>query len=232
LEDRYHPHEMKPKDLKPILKWDERRVYLDSGILYIPDHYKDYEGFLMPPLGDLFGNDRPVAVEFCTGHGHWIVEKAQSHPEMNWIAVELRFDRVRKIWSKRENSRLPNLFVVCGDARLFARHYMAPQSIAAAFVNFPDPWPKQKHAKHRLIQPPFLCDLRRGMREGSRLTLVTDDPIYRDQMIRSLMETPGFCPEDPSPHFLTQCEGYGGSYFNQLWDELGRSIYFLRFLVN
>lgn len=221
---------MKPKDLKPLFKWDERRVYLDRDILHIPTYYDSYDCFSMPSWRELFGNDRPVVVEFCSGHGHWIVQKAQSHPEMNWIAVEWQFDRVRKIWSKRENLSLSNLFIVSGDARLFVRHYLAPESVAAAFVNFPDPWPKQRHAKHRLIQPSFLSDLHRTMQPGSRLTLVTDDLPYRDQMIESLRVTPGFCPEVAPPHYLADWEGYGGSYFDQLWRGLGREIYFLPFL--
>ena len=145
---------MKPKQLKPPCSWEDRRVILDDGILFVPDYFDAYDSFTFPGWDspEVFGTQRPVHVEFCSGNGTWIAEKAQQHPDVNWVAIEIRFDRVRKIWSKKKNLGLDNLFVVCGEGLRSSHHYFPEGSVDTVYVNFPDPWPKKRHAKHRSYQ--------------------------------------------------------------------------------
>ena len=88
---------MKPKDLKSPYKWEGRCPLLQDRVFYVPGYYHKHRAELFPSWQELFGNDHPVCIEYCSGNGEWIIHKAQSHPEINWVAVELNFDQVEKI---------------------------------------------------------------------------------------------------------------------------------------
>ena len=192
---------MKPKDLKCVFTFEQRRPCLFDHIFYVPIYYQNYDSFQLPAFSDYFGNEQPVNVEYCSGNGDWIVEKAKEHPQMNWVAVEKRFDRVRKIWAKIKNHALKNLLVVSGEAMTFTQHYLPDTCMEGVYINFPDPWPKTKHAKNRLIQNPFLNELARILQPNKRLTLVTDDPTYVTQATALLCAHARFTPFF-SPPFL------------------------------
>jgi tRNA (guanine-N7-)-methyltransferase len=221
---------MKPKQLKHPFSFDARRVMIDDGIFFVPPYCKDYQEFSFPGWPALFGNDHPVQVEYCSGNGLWITERAIAHPEINWVAVEIRFDRVRKLWSKKKNFNLDNLFIVCGEGVSVSREYFPSSSIQEVYVNFPDPWPKDRHAKHRIVQQPFALEVRRILACGGGATLVTDDPVYSQQMIREMLSEGRFRSDYPDPYYLTERKGYGSSYFEALWRSKGRSIHFHRFI--
>ena len=139
------------------------------------------------------------------------------------MAVEHNFERVRKIFSKKNNLGLKNLFVVSGDAFTFTQEYIKKGSISSAFVNFPDPWPKKRHAKHRLIQLPFIKEIKRVFRKKGCLTLVTDSVAYCQQMKEVVGLSQMFKQSEYSE------DQYGTSYFCRLWTNLGRSIHFLHY---
>ena len=214
---------MKPKDLKCPFRWDTRRPLLQGNVLFVPEYYQDHTSFKMPPFNEIFGNDKPIAIEFCSGNGEWIAQKAIDHPEINWIACEIQFKRVRKIWSKSQNRGLENLFVVCGDGLTFSRYYVGDASVEKIFVNFPDPWPKERHAKHRIIQEPFAKELRRISKPGAEITFVTDDAPYALQM-QSVMQ--GWSGD--APQIID--ESHGPSFFDRLWRSKGRQIQMLKYV--
>lgn len=219
----------KPKDLSRPFSWEERCVLLEDGIFFVPDYLEQYDSFSFPGWEGIFGNTQPVHVEYCSGNGQWIVAKARNHPDQNWVAVEKRFDRVRKIWSKKKNEGLENLLVVCGEAGTVTQQYFPSASVAQAYVNFPDPWPKDRHAKHRLIQEGFVEQVARILTPEGIFTLVTDDERYSGQMVEVLCGAHAFSPKFPAPHFCNQLEGYGDSYFEQLWRSKGKQIRYHQF---
>jgi len=221
---------MKPKDLRPAFHWDTRRVVLDDVILHVPAYYERYDEWLFPGWGHttLFGNDHPVRIEYCSGHGHWIVERALEYPDINWVAIEMRFDRVRRIWAKLKNLALDNLLIISGEAYTATRHYLSTDSVEACYINFPDPWPKERHAKHRLVHPPFLKEVARILIPSSPLTFVTDDPDYAAQFIATAKEVEELGFVFPSPHFVTDWPEYGHSVFGKWWQNEGRSIHYIQ----
>lgn len=168
-------------------------------------------------------------MEYCSGNGDWVVGKALQFPEWNWVAVEKRFDRVRKIWSKMHNQGVKNLLIVCGEAMTFSREYLPDSCVEEIFINFPDPWPKRGHAKHRLIQPSFSEECARVVKQKGNLTLVTDHPDYSSQMIEVMLQSPGWISRFPSPHYMTEWPGYGGSFFDTLWRAKGLTIHYHQF---
>lgn len=218
---------MQPKKLKFPYRWEERRPEISDGVLFIPDYYDKHKEWTFPSWEALFGNKNRVVVEYCSGNGSWIAEKARDKSK-NWVAVEWRFERVQKIWSKKKNQQLDNLFIVCGDARVFVRDYLREHSVDEVFVNFPDPWPKEKHAKNRLFQPPFIAELARTVKEGASFTVATDDPTYGQQLVEVVFSN-GAWSALPHPHYVTEWHGYGASYFDALWREKGREIRYFQF---
>lgn len=208
---------MKPKDLKYPYRWEDRRPLLKDDVFYVPDYYIDHEKW-----DGSFPLSPKMYIEFCSGNGEWILKKAIDEPEVTWIAVEKDFERVRKIVSKRTNMGVKNLLVVSGLAEPFVQHYLPDGVIERVYVNFPDPWPKDKHAKHRLFKQPFIKEMKRIMKKGAEATLVTDDETYFSQMEAEMGREFVLKTKDPILE-------YGSSFFERLWRDKGREIHFLRY---
>ncbi len=212
---------MKAAELKYPYSWEDRYPILEKGVLFIPKYYEAHTSF------SLFEEGRRVFVEYCSGNGAWILQKALENPDVLWIAVERRLDRVRKIWSKMHNQNISNLLIVCGDAVTFSEHYIPDHCIEGIYVNFPDPWPKKKHAKNRLFQSPFVKALARVVKREGSATLVTDDLPYCLQMIETMrVEWDSAFAE---PYYVTEWPSYGDSYFDSLWRAKERTIHYLHF---
>lgn len=222
---------MKASDLKFPYQWEERRPELKDKVLFVPSHYDKHQEWKFPQWEDplLFGKKGKVIIEYCSGNGSWVIQKALLSPKDHWVAIEKKFERVRKIWSKLHNQGLHNLFVVCGEALTFTRYYLPTESVDEIYINFPDPWPKLKHAKHRLIQQPFTLELCRILKKGGRALFVTDHEGYSQQMIKEMLDTPGLKSCFPPPYFKTEMENYGTSYFDALWRQKGKTIHYHQF---
>lgn len=153
--------------------------------------------------------------------------KAEQYPDINWVAVEKRFKRVKKIWSKKENSALSNLLIVRGAAEIFTEHYVDDKVASKIFINFPDPWPKDRHAKHRLFQEPFVKEMARISKDEGTVTLVTDHADYSMWASKAMKGI--WQPRTTTPEILNSMTGYGPSYFARLWQDLGREIRYMEF---
>lgn len=225
---------MKPKDLKYPHSFEERKPTIHEGVLFIPKHYYLHHEWKMPELAStqIFGNKNPVYVEYCSGNGQWICEKARENPHINWIGVEMRFDRIRKIWAKKNNMGLNNLFLVCGEAQPFTKYYLKDNVVDAVFVNFPDPWPKEKHSQNRLLQNPFISDLSLVVTPKGIVTVVTDDEVYSQQVIEEMLRSELWQSRYQDPFYLNQWpEGdYGTSFFEELWRAKGKMIRYMQFI--
>lgn len=222
---------MKPQDLKSPFTWNQRHIVVQDRIWYIPNQYEDFASFSFPgwesPL--FFDQERPICLEYCSGNGAWIAAKAQEQSQYNWVAVELKFDRVRKIWSKIKNFQLSNLLVVCGEGYRLTHHYIPDASVHSIFINFPDPWPKNRHAKNRIVQLSFIQELLRILKPEGVLTMVTDDIPYSHIMIDVVRQFPSFESLFPDPFYITDYSNYGTSYFEDLWREQGKQIHYHAF---
>lgn len=206
-------------------------MLIQDRIWYVPDHYEHYDLHSFPGWDhkELFGNDKPVKIEYCSGNGTWIIDKAINHPEYNWVAVEKMFERVRKLWAKMKNRRVPNLVILAGEGYTATKHYIPSNSVDEIFVNFPDPWPKDRHAKHRIIQPKFVQEMQRILAPEKTAMLVTDDVDYSGIMVEEMLSAKGFSPCYEAPYFRHEHEGYGTSFFEELWRSKGKKIHYHQF---
>jgi tRNA (guanine-N7-)-methyltransferase len=218
---------MKPKDLKSPYSWEERRPLIEDSIFFIPPRYIGYQNFSFPEWDSIFPKAQKIKIEFCSGNGKWLLDQAVNEPSTNWVACELQFDRVRKIWSKRKNLSLQNVFITAGDGHTFAEYYIPSHSIDEVYINFPDPWPKKRHEKNRIMQASFIKELHRILFSEGKVTFVTDDFDYLNWTLKRFLEANLFDFIHPDPFYLTEKEGYGSSYFNDLWKEQGKTIHYL-----
>ena len=105
-----------------------------------------------------------------------------------------------------------------GEAYTFTRYYLEDDSVFSVYINFPDPWPKKRHAKHRLITKEFVLQLHRVLKHEGEVTIVTDDQAYGESICKYMLEDKEiFQSVFPSPYFVTDIEDYGSSYFEKLW---------------
>lgn len=133
-------------------------------------------------LAELFAKPQPLEVELGSGDGSFLVEYARRHPECNYIGVERLLGRIRKMERKGRRAGLANLRGVRIESSYFLQYLLPARSAAALHVYFPDPWPKRKHRRHRLINDQFPALAREALAPGGMAYLRTDDEDYFEQM--------------------------------------------------
>ena len=131
---------------------------------------------------DLFGNDNPVEIEVGFGKGLFLTTAAAARPDVNYFGIEI----VRKYQlfaaTRLAIRKLTNVRVACADARVLLHNRVAPATVQAVHVYFPDPWWKTRHRKRRVFTPEFAHTAGRILRPGSRLLLATDVEAYHGVM--------------------------------------------------
>ena len=140
-------------------------------------------------LDDLFASRQPLEVELGSGDGSFLAQYAALHPQHNFIGVERLLGRLRKLDRKAQRAGLKNLRLIRLEAS-YALEYLLPQgSIRALHVYFPDPWPKRRHHKNRLINKHFTEVAYRALESGGVIYLRTDDCDYFGQIVEVFGET-------------------------------------------
>jgi tRNA (guanine-N7-)-methyltransferase len=168
-------------------------------------------------LAELFGTDRPVVLEIGFGMGEATARMAAEDPETGILAVDVHTPGQGNLLNLADQSGLSNVRVANGDAIILIREMLPPESLSGLRVYFPDPWPKKRHHKRRLIQPEFLTLAATRLRPGALVHCATDWEPYAEQMLEVLTAHPDFenTRTDggyaPRPDFrpLTRFEGQG-----------------------
>jgi len=130
-----------------------------------------------------FPADQPVELELGAGDGSFILKYSALHPERNFLAVERLLGRLRKIDRKGRRLGLTNLRALRLEAAYVLEWMIQPASLSALHVYFPDPWPKRRHWKRRLINHRFTELAARALKPGGRFFVRTDDASYFEQMV-------------------------------------------------
>lgn len=139
---------------------------------------------LAPPLcwKQVFGNTAPVAIEIGFGKGGFLLSIAVQQPMVNFIGIESSRKYYRKGSRKVQRAKLCNIKLVWGEAYHFLKRYVPDNSLQNLYINFPDPWPKRRHAKRRLLKPEFVTMLARKLETRGQVEIVTDVEEYSTQM--------------------------------------------------
>ena len=133
-------------------------------------------------LPELFPCPQPLEVELGCGDASFLVEYARRNPAKNFIGVERLLGRLQKLDRKGRRARLKNLRGVRIESAYFLQYLLPPHAAAVLHVYFPDPWPKKKHRRHRLINELFPALARMALAPGGQVFLRTDDADYFQQM--------------------------------------------------
>jgi tRNA (guanine-N7-)-methyltransferase len=120
-------------------------------------------------------------LEIGCGNGHFLTAYAAAHPEDFCIGIDIERDRIERAQRKQMRARLSNLHFVRAEAALFLDAVPRPPLASAVYILFPDPWPKRRHHKNRLLTPPFLGRLADAACDGARLYFRTDYKAYYDE---------------------------------------------------
>ena len=131
---------------------------------------------------EVFGNDRPVELEIGMGKGTFLTEQAKARPDVNFFGIEYARWFWRYASDRLRRNHCLNARTVRAEAMFFLREHVPPASVSVLHVYFPDPWPKKRHHKRRLIQEPFLREAERVLVPGGRLQVVTDHQDYFEQI--------------------------------------------------
>jgi len=148
------------------------------------------ESYFSIEPNSLFGRAAPLEIEIGAGRGDFIIGRAAAMPERNFLAVELSAALVQLFTARAACEGLKNLRIARADARPLVNLFLPAGSVSAYHIYFPDPWPKARHAKHRLFTPWFVTNLRRTMTRAASLHVLTDVPDYAESIF-SMLEAQG-----------------------------------------
>ena len=131
---------------------------------------------------EMFGNDHPVEMEIGIGKGTFITEQARARADVNFFGIEWARWFWRYASDRLRRHNCANARTVRAEALYFLTEFVRDESLAVVHVYFPDPWPKKRHHKRRLIQEPFQRQAERVLVPGGRLQVVTDHKDYSEQI--------------------------------------------------
>jgi tRNA (guanine-N7-)-methyltransferase len=132
---------------------------------------------------ELFGNDHPVEMEIGMGKGTFITEQAKARPQVNFFGIEWARWYWRYASDRLRRNQCLNTRTVRAEANFFVTEFVQDASLSVLHIYFPDPWPKARHHKRRLIQEPFMRQVERVLvPAGGRLQVVTDHQDYFEQI--------------------------------------------------
>jgi len=156
---------------------------VSSSLLIQLDEESDDDPILN--LATFFANDHPIEVELGFGKGRFLLDAAQRRPAHNFIGVEVASKYLRLAHGRARRRELQNLRFIHGDAREFVEFFVPAESVHAVHVYFPDPWPKKKHHKRRLIDAGFLSEAWRILQPEGRLWIATDHDAYYEVILEA-----------------------------------------------
>ncbi len=186
----------------------------------LADHDRQWD------LDSLFGRYAPRVLEIGCGVGEAVIALAASHPENDYLAVEVHRPCVGHLLQRAHAAALRNLRVICQDATRVLGGLIPDTSLECVYLFFPDPWPKRRHRKRRLIQADFVSLIARKLKPHGRLFFATDWDDYAQHISKTMAQQgqfvnlAGAAVTAPPPHWrpLTRYERRGLQLGHQIHD--------------
>jgi tRNA (guanine-N7-)-methyltransferase len=179
-------------------------------------------------LDRVFGRVAPRILEIGFGMGETTARIAAQRPEIDYLGTEVHTPGVGRLLNRIVELGLANVRVIQHDAVEVLEHMIAPESLDGVHIFFPDPWPKKRHHKRRLVQPPFVALLVSRIKAGAYVHVATDWQDYAQQIVEVLSDNPllvntsdGFAPR-PAWRPETKFESRGLRLGHRVWDVVFR----------
>ncbi len=177
-------------------------------------------------FADLFGNDNPVEIEIGMGKGTFLTDQAKAHPQTNYLGLEWARWFWRYASDRLRRNGCLNVRTVRAEASYFLSEFVPDESISVLHIYFPDPWPKARHHKRRLIQPKFVPLVQKILRPGGRLQIVTDHKGYWEENIEPTIRGSSLRIVDYNRLAAGAGEGeFVGTNFERKYAREGRPFY-------
>lgn len=186
----------------------------------------------MVKWAETFGNDRGVIFEIGFGDGRSLVNQALMNPEFNYVGVEVYKPGIARLMHQVMKNDLSNIRVYCADALDVLEECVADNSLHGLQLFFPDPWPKLRHQKRRIVQTNFIDLVKRKVTSGGYVHMATDWEEYAQQMLAIMQAADGWKNESegggyiprPASRMMTKFEQRGIGLGYGTWDILFRRV--------
>ena len=179
--------------------------------------------------GEVFGNGNPLALEIGCGIGDFIFKTAAEFPDRNFIAIDFYNKGCWKTCRRLDRDGLPNVRVLRVEARDFIIRMIAPGSLSAVYINCPDPWPKKRHRKRRLVNRGFMDFISGYMAPGADFYFSTDFDDYGIEVAGMLAGLEGFANQLFPDLYRHELEEYHISKYMRKFMAMGKKIYFVHY---
>jgi tRNA (guanine-N7-)-methyltransferase len=180
-------------------------------------------------LRELFGNTNPITLEIGFGNGESLAEMARQTPEQNYLGVEVHSPGVGHLMIKLDEYACSNVRILQTDAMELLRHHLPASCLSRVQLYFPDPWPKKRHHKRRIVNPEFAGLLSQALVPGGVLHMATDWENYAEQMMEVITAHPDFVNQAGETHFSPRPENRPLTKFEQRGQRLGHGVWDLLF---
>lgn len=146
------------------------------------------EGRALPPFCEIFGNTNPVEVEIGCGKAKFLIARAVEYPQINFLGIDFVWKWMKFAVERTEKRALANIKFLRGEAGEIVEHALAPESVSIFHIYFPDPWPKRRHRKRRLVTAEFFRVLHARLGAVGLIEMATDDDDYYHQMQKAAVQ--------------------------------------------
>ncbi len=180
-------------------------------------------------LTGLFGNPNPVTLEIGFGNGESLAKMAREAPGQNFLGVEVHTPGVGHLMIKLDEYDCSNVRILQTDAMELLRHHLPAASLSRVQLYFPDPWPKKRHHKRRIVNQEFADLLSQILLPGGVLHMATDWENYAEQMMETLTAHPDFTNQAGEGNFSPRPENRPLTKFEQRGQRLGHGVWDLLF---
>lgn len=153
------------------------------------DHLTRISPRELPAFADMFGNDNPVEIEIGCGKAKFLIARAMEHPDINFIGIDIAWKWMKFGVERSEKRGLENVRFIKGDAREILQYGVPDGSVSIYHIYFPDPWPKKRHRKRRMVTGGFLRTLAAKLEPGGRIELATDYEDYFMHMRAAVVQS-------------------------------------------
>ena len=177
----------------------------------------------------LFGRTAPVTLEIGFGNGDALVALASMHPERNYVGLEVHPPGVGHLLLRCEGERIGNVRVACDDAVEVLARRVPDESLDEVLLYFPDPWPKKRHHKRRIVQPAFVELVSRKLSPGGVLRMATDWQPYAEHMLEVASACASLRNESATGDYVARPESRPVTRFERRGQRLGHGVRDLAF---
>ncbi len=176
----------------------------------------------------VFGRKAPLSLEIGCGVGDFVVQIARQNPEVDFVAIDIFNRGCLKSVHRVEESGLTNIRIMRIEARYLLQNYFPAEGLHNLYINCPDPWPKKRHRKRRMVNPGFLRQILFHLERGGHFYFTTDFVDYGEEVGSFFQAESGYsnCQATPFTHDL---DDYPISKYMRRFLELGQPIYFVHY---